>query len=161
MPSPCTAHSTRPCFQPLLASSHQAEITPAPQQAQPQVSAAGLRVLRQNLKIFFFLSLKPKWSTFSRFPPLLLHWLFALSLCRPYVLRHNWRGDAMLWTLDFARGFILLEFLVFVQQASLTAFHEYRRLLQRSAMRMAQKRTRHQSVTFVTLSICKRPDSMV
>ncbi|KAK1780055.1 hypothetical protein QBC45DRAFT_441254 [Copromyces sp. CBS 386.78] len=100
-------------------------------QPQPQVPAAGPSMLRRNLKIFILLVLKPKCSTCSRLPALLLHCFFALSLYRPAMCWYVSECDALIsQILDFAWVFMLMELLVFFQRALLTAFHEYRRLLQ-------------------------------
>ncbi|KAK3955153.1 hypothetical protein QBC32DRAFT_381271 [Pseudoneurospora amorphoporcata] len=100
-------------------------------QPQPHVPAAGPSMLRRNLKIFFLLVSKPKCSTCSRLPALLLHCFFALSLYRPAMCWYVSECDALIsQILDFAWVFMLMELLVFFQRALLTAFHEYRRLLQ-------------------------------
>ncbi|KAK3398439.1 hypothetical protein B0T20DRAFT_479196 [Sordaria brevicollis] len=95
-------------------------------------SAARSSVFRSSIKTFFHLGLKPKWSTYSHFPILLLHWSFVLPLYHPancdgsYYRCHHLAS----WFLDCVWTFILTEFWVFYQRAVLTAFHEYRRLLQ-------------------------------
>ncbi|KAK3338142.1 hypothetical protein B0H65DRAFT_477900 [Neurospora tetraspora] len=114
---------------PLLALSHQAEIS-APQQPQPQVPAAGSSILRHNIKIFFLLGLKPKCSTFSHFPTLLLHCSFALSLYRAAACDYGRCTHLTWWIFDFIWAFIVVELWIFFQRAVLTTFHEYHSLLQ-------------------------------